>query len=62
MELELQALTRAGYGERSPGWLAQRNGSRDWVWEICAGTVELDIPKLRKRSHFPGFLEWRRRR
>ena len=28
--------------------------------ETCAGTVELRIPKLRKGSYFPGFLEPRR--
>ena len=60
MELEVQALTGAAYGERSPDRLAQRNGYRDRVWETRAGTVELDIPKLRKGSYFPGFLEPRR--
>lgn len=30
------------------------------LWETRAGTVELRIPKLRKGSYFPGFLEPRR--
>ena len=60
MELEVQGLTGAGYGERAPDRLAQRNGYRDRVWETRAGTVELRIPKLRKGSYFPGFLEPRR--
>jgi hypothetical protein len=42
--MDVQASTGAGYGEGSPGWLAQRNGSRDRTWEIRAATVELDIP------------------
>jgi putative transposase len=30
------------------------------LWGARAGTVELRIPKLRKGSYFPGFLEPRR--
>jgi len=60
MELEVGAATGAGYGEKDPLRLAQRNGYRDRDWETRAGTVELRIPKLRKGSYFPGFLEPRR--
>jgi putative transposase len=60
MELDVGGKTGAAWGEKSPDRLAQRNGYRDRVWETRAGTIELRIPKLRKGSYFPGFLEPRR--
>src|SRR5579885_1424442 len=60
MELEVGAKTGAGHGERSPDRLNWRNGYRERDWETRAGTVELRIPKLRKGSYFPAFLEPRR--
>jgi len=60
MELEVESLTGAPHGARAPDRLTHRNGYRERDWETRAGTVELRIPKLRKGSYFPGFLEPRR--
>src|SRR5436853_4471217 len=60
MELEVDGLTGATHGERTADRITHRNGYRDRDWETRAGTVELRIPKLRKGSYFPGFLEPRR--
>jgi putative transposase len=58
MALEVETLTGAEPGARCPARLNRRNGYRDRDWET--GTVELGMPKLRKGSYFPGFLEPRR--
>jgi putative transposase len=60
MDMDVEGLCAAGYAERSPERLNSRNGYRERLWETRAGSVDLKIPKLRKGSYFPGFLEPRR--
>src|SRR3954449_3703912 len=60
MELELDGLVGAAHGERSEGRENWRNGHRDREWHTRSGTIPLRIPKLRRGSYFPGFLEPRR--
>ena len=60
MDLEVEARTGAPAGARSPDRLTHRNGYRERAWETRAGRIELAIPKLRKGSYFPSFLEPRR--
>ncbi len=60
MEMDVEALCQAAYGERSDERINSRNGYRDRAYETRAGKVDLKIPKLRSGSYFPGFLEPRR--
>ena len=60
MQLETDTLCGAAPGERSPERVNQRNGYRDRDWQTRAGNVELRIPKLRRGTYFPAFLEPRR--
>lgn len=61
MELEVQARCRAGFGSRTESRENSRNGYRDRLWDTRAGAIELAIPKLRRGSYFPSFLEPRKR-
>ena len=60
MDMDVDGLVGAGRGERAESRENWRNGYRDRAWETRAGSVELRIPKLRKGSYFPFFLEPRR--
>ena len=60
MDLEVETLTGAPAGARSPERLNHRNGYRERAWDTRAGRIDLAIPKLRKGSYFPAFLEPRR--
>jgi len=63
MESEVSELIGAAHGERNPdGRMTQRNGYRRREWDTRAGTVDLEIPKLRQGSYFPhALLEPRKR-
>jgi putative transposase len=62
MEAEVSELVGAARGERAPEErLTHRNGYRPRVWQTRAGEIELAIPKIRRGSYFPSFLEPRRR-
>jgi putative transposase len=62
MEAEVSELVGAARGERAPEErLTHRNGYRPRPWQTRAGELELAIPKLRRGSYFPSFLEPRRR-
>ena len=62
MEAEVSELVGAARGERAPEErLTHRNGYRPRPWQTRAGEIELAIPKLRRGSYFPCFLEPRRR-
>ena len=60
MEAEVGARTGAAHGVRDPARQVQRNGYRERAWETRAGRIDLAIPRLRKGSYFPSFLEPRR--
>ena len=60
MELEVETRTGAPCGVRSSDRQNKRNGYRERPWETRAGRIDLSIPKLRKGSYFPSFLEPRR--
>lgn len=61
MEADVAGICRADAGERTPLRDNHRNGFRDRPLESRLGTLDLRIPKLRRGSYLPSFLEPRRR-
>jgi hypothetical protein len=62
MEVEVSSQIGAEHGERAPERRsAQRNGYRERDWDTRAGTIELQVPRLRQGSYFPSILDARRR-
>ena len=62
MSADADQVCGASYGQSSPERVNSRNGYRPRQWDTRAGTVELEIPKLRKGSYFPQWLLQRRTR
>jgi transposase-like protein len=60
MDYEVTNQTGAGLHERSQERGAYRNGYRERALNTRLGTLELQIPKLRRGTYFPSFLEPRR--
>jgi len=60
MDLDVAGLVGAEHGERAESRENWRNGYRDRDGHTRSGTIPLRIPKLRRGSYFPGFLEPRR--
>jgi transposase-like protein len=60
MAAEVDQLTGAPAGARCAERINHRNGYRGRGWETRAGRIDLAIPKLRKGSYLPAFLEPRR--
>lgn len=60
MQMDVEGLVGAAHGERGEGRENWRNGYRERDWHTRSGTIALRIPKLRRGSYFPAFLEPRR--
>src|SRR5690348_3830933 len=60
MAAEVERLTGAARGARTPDRTNHRNGYRERGRETRAGRIGLAIPKAAKGSHFPASLEPRR--
>ncbi len=62
MNAEADAICGARYGERSADRVNHRNGYRERQLDTRLGTLELQVPKLREGSYFPGWILEPRRR
>jgi transposase-like protein len=62
LSAEADEVCGAAYGERSDTRTNRRNGYRERRWDTRAGSIDLQLPKLREGSFFPDWLLDRRRR
>ena len=56
MSEDADAVCGAAHGERSEERVNQHNGYRERRWDTRAGSIELQIPKLRQGAYFPDWL------
>lgn len=61
MELEVEGHLNAQRYERSAERTGQRNGYRERQWDTRAGTLDLQVPRVRDGSYYPLLLEPRKR-
>jgi len=57
IELEISDMIEATPHERSSNRRSYRNGYRRRTWMTSLGELTLEIPKLRKGTYYPAFLE-----
>jgi hypothetical protein len=57
IELEISCVIEATPHERSSNRRSYRNGYRRRTWMTSLGELTLEIPKLRKGSYYPAFLD-----
>jgi putative transposase len=56
MGAEVASICGADYRERTDERTNKRNGYRERSWDTRAGTIDLQIPKIREGSYFPSWL------
>jgi transposase-like protein len=57
MEMEVSSTIEASPYERNDERRAYRNGYRERVWRSTLGEIPLRIPKLRKGTYYPSFID-----
>ena len=60
MAYDIEGRIGAARYERNDERTTQRNGYRERAFDTRLGTLDLKVPKIRRGSYFPGFLEPRR--
>jgi putative transposase len=57
MEIEVSQIIEASRYERRSSRRAYRNGFRDSLWSTQQNSIAIRIPKLRRGTYYPSFLE-----